>query len=256
DELRGALAVVRVDVEARDAVLDDLERAAVTGREGGQARDHAFDHGETERLEEGRLDEDSAPFRDVAIELTGELFLEEEPEPADVVIELMGVEEGVHLRVLLALLGVLAVLGANVTRDHDDVRELPQPLVLRVPLDEARKVLDPVEAREREDDRLLSIGEDAARIGSWLRSEDQLLDLGLETAKSTGLIGVRKERLGARAGRDDVETRIIEVDALGHPIEARHGERPVALVLADALVRAGDLLIRARDDEIRRVHGD
>jgi hypothetical protein len=52
--------VVGVDVEARDAVLDDLQRAAVAGGEGGQAAAHGLDDGQAEGLEQGRLDEGAA----------------------------------------------------------------------------------------------------------------------------------------------------------------------------------------------------
>ena len=51
----------------------------------------------------------------------------------------------------------------------------------------------------------------------------------------------------------NVEFGVEDIDALHNPIEVRHRERCVALVLAHCVRVASDFLERARDDEICRL---
>src|SRR5688572_30891209 len=66
----------------------------------------------------------------------------------------------------------------------------------------------------------------------------------------------RKIDVGIGTGRNDVEFGIKNIDPVKYPTKARHGEGFVALVLADRFFASTDLLTRAGDDEVRRVHGD
>lgn len=77
-------------------------------------------------------------------------------DPPDMALQLVLVDEAVHLlelRLLLPVLGLLAVVAGN---DHE-VRQLPQARVLAVHLHQACHVLHAVETRHREDDRLLLV---------------------------------------------------------------------------------------------------
>jgi hypothetical protein len=94
-------------VEPGDAVLDDLERPAVAGGEGRQARGHGLDDGEAEGLEQGRLDESAAAVGDEAIELPGEDLVELHSQPAHLAVEAVAIHQLVHpgdLRLFLAVL--------------------------------------------------------------------------------------------------------------------------------------------------------
>jgi hypothetical protein len=99
--------VIGVDVEAGDAVLDDLQRATVAGGEGRQARDHRLDDRQAERLEEGRLDEAAARIRHRAVELPDHVLLRLHLDPARLAAEIEAVEQLVHPLDLVALVGVV-----------------------------------------------------------------------------------------------------------------------------------------------------
>ncbi len=70
------------------------------------------------------------------------------------------------------------------------------------------------------------------------------------------LVARREVDLRVHARRDDVELGIEDVDAVHDPVQPRHGEGLVGLVLAHRVGGAGDLLVGRGDDEVGRVHGD
>ena len=151
----------RVDVEAGPAVLDDLRRATVARREGRQAGRHRLDDREAERFEQRGLDENAPPVRDPAVELAREVPFEAHAEPPDRVAEAVLVEEGVHPLDLGPLLVVGRRGRIEAAADDEEVRDPPQRLRTRVPLHEPGEVLDAVEPRHREDDRLALLREAA-----------------------------------------------------------------------------------------------
>lgn len=55
EQRRRLVALVRVNVEARHAVHDDLSRTTIGGGERGQATGHGLNHRQPERLVESRL---------------------------------------------------------------------------------------------------------------------------------------------------------------------------------------------------------
>src|SRR5690606_4363782 len=144
----------RIDVEARYAVLDDLQRAAVTGGEGGQARHHRLDDGQAERFEQGRLHEHAAPFGDVAVQFSCDVLVQAQSEPARLAVQGVAVHQFVHAGDLFLFLVIARLRLVHVPGDHQQVRLPTQPRAASVPLHQAGDVLDAVEPRHGEDQRL------------------------------------------------------------------------------------------------------
>ncbi|EKD36265.1 MAG: hypothetical protein ACD_75C01576G0002 [uncultured bacterium] len=160
-----------------------------------------------------------------------------------------------HQEDLRPFLFVSRLLRIYAAADDDQVGQFAEPAVPTVPFDQAGEVLDMIETGHGKDQGLLSIGQHAPAL-RMRSAEEQPLDFLDKPIEAAVVVPVGEIDVLIGAGRDDIEFWIEGVDALDHPLELRHGEGRIALVLADHVGGARDLLIGRGDDEVRRVHGD
>lgn len=232
---RHLLAVVGIDVEPGLAVDDDLRRAAVEGGEGGEAAGHCLHHRQPERFVERRLDERALGVGDHAVELAVPHAVHLRRDPPELAVELVGLDQVVHLLHLRLLLQILRFLPPVAADDHE-VGQFPQFRAFRVELDQSGQVLHPIQPRHGEDDRLRLVLNHAEMLVVLDLAEEKLLDLRVEGGEPPLRLRVGEVDVGVCTWGNDVEFGVENVDSVDYSVQSRHRERRVRFVLPHCIL--------------------
>lgn len=84
---------------------------------------------------------------------------------------------------------------------------------------------------------------------------EKIFDLGMKGGEPLAGLRVREVDRHICTRGDDVEFGIEDIDTMNNPVESRHGECSVSLILANCIFASCDLLEGTGDDEICVIHG-
>ncbi len=93
---RGHTTVIGVKMKTGLTILNNFQRAAVTGNKGRQSRNHGLDNRQTKGLKQGRLDKSSTMIGYVAIQLSRQRFVKMLAEPTHLVIKAVLIKQLMH----------------------------------------------------------------------------------------------------------------------------------------------------------------
>jgi hypothetical protein len=221
--------VARVDEHARAGRADDVAGAAVAGRHDRQPGGRRLDERDPEVLDQGGVDEHAAAGGGQPVE-DGDVDVGLVPlRQRHLAVQVVAVEQQQEFREHLAL---VVLHGSNVLADAGEDRQVGQLLelgILAVGRDEALDVLALVGARDRQDQGLLGVGEEAG-------------DLALHAFAGAADVVARVEALLVVA---QVRVEALDGDARRKHLEGGGGRGVVELV---ALL---DLVAGRGDDDVR-----
>jgi len=155
-EVSSTITMVGINVEARFSMDNDLSRTTIACGKGWQATSHGLNHCQTKSLVHCRLHEGSLGVTDHTVKLSVPHTVHLRGNPSELAVQLVGLDEAVHLLHLGLLFQVLRLLPPVSSNNHK-VHQLPQLRILTVPLHKSCDVLHTVQPCHGEDNWLRAV---------------------------------------------------------------------------------------------------
>jgi len=155
-ELSSLVTMVGINVVSRFSMHDDLSRTTIECGKCWQSTSHGFNHCQPKSFINCRLNKSTLCVTNHTVQFSISNSVHLRRDPSELPIQLVGLDQAVHLLHLSLLFQVLRLL-PPVSGNNNQVHQLPEPRVLAVPLHKSRDVLHTVKSCHGEDDWLVAV---------------------------------------------------------------------------------------------------